>query len=1352
MLTQGISSSSKTTASKNANEMKYNSTNRFAEARLVRELTEVSKASVLPPGFNGGILMNTVIDFAKRFPQMKFIDPKLLADAIVIDARTLPSIPIINNMIGEFYLMKLTPNLNNIYANAPAFFEKHFIRDPMGFELYQKYYYLICFIKFVADKLTDSQFQANYKMTDINNWVNSRRDPNIEYIIVGPTDNTVFDINFEQHYAALISSSTSMSDIVRYQQLTTAQTTSNDVLNIFSFLQHNPNTYYKNPDEAKKYTLNIDSSKDVIVGIDKDNNLLFDCAYVNFGDTTESNDAGRLDEIQNLNPTADMDSRIATKKIERIFQMYSRVKVLECVIAPDAFITSLDIFPKVFIVFQGVLCSERNIYNTVENNYFKIGGCFKRTSRGYEFQQDVNAITYKTAKTRVSGFRIFISLDPNTRNVIMPNEFPLKFTKFNVYQHPFTVNEGLNTKRMHMVRIPHENAGTTKDHVVTKASFNPARKTTPQQRYQMVNAPVKKDPEFEQASSAGISYIDTDTGTIDGKFFRIDQNGGIMFDNVDDKGKKSPYSFADKDWVKYNNDRNDLCLINLLKYDGKIKHIPYGSYMYSYNLKTIQNLDHTTDAWNLPTLDFRYDTTFKILYGKKKASVIPFWDANDGEQPDLVFTWDDLKTPASKNELPNNEYYMVTEGTNTRYYSVSRETNFIKNLLGTDSVTINGAAKILSEWFKGAKPFVEYTAQNPNQLNNQGLVTPGGGAVMAQYAVYKLSEADPENAYLTNIRTYYKYYQLTDYYMYNTERWRIKTYLYNGYTTTIIKDSIGNTITGIRSVTNTDVTVSHVDFTNLKDLTLTSYTYYDISNNKITITYCRLAVRKGTTDDALEEYIVCMNETFVVAKNDSEYECVVVDVKTTNVMMSTNKGTSYVVYSAIINATFDDDGFTTNRSGADLNLNNLISVVSTDVGPIMDPLTNTPTTTSEVKWTVDKTMLLNYKMYADDYDPELSNAYKAYRVAGFDPSALYWTDNVYINSVLHCNLPTKYPFVQIQFSSITVDGEEDGILVYQMSNTGSMVVSKKKYTIKTNGLYEVTTTSLKKLKTSDSLYVSRKMIKTYYYIPADGEDLEIKDDGTVKTFYIRDQENILLPKFVVMASGDALGLNKVMIFEQNQLHDETKDLSKELIPLGVYSGGVTNNIPLYIDGLEIVINTTRGLKYEIQNISVSKVIDETHEYRLINNTMYQRWIDTITYSNKCERILERELFQVTVPETMYAKHPYVKYLENSFVLPKRVNEKGEYITIVNKPNQNITTGTVNMMNGYETTKSNTGTDLRLGDRIGPQEEYILESMDKNMLLIGNMFKQGTMEEIAIKKDDIYVIPKAGKLNLTLEFT
>lgn len=456
MISRDLKGINKYTVSKADNGIRYESGMLNQENRIAIETADRlnKKNQFFKSGYNGTPLIDTMIDFQQKFPKLRFEDPSLLYDQIITDARTLPAITQIADRVNDFYLTHFMIHLNNIYRNSPKFFADNFINSLTGFERYQLYYYLLCFIQYFEEHGDDELITRMNNIDKVKTWVATRRDPNISYIIVGPTDNTPFNINYEEHYATLMSTAVSMSDIAQYQQLTTAQTTSVDVLKILQFVTTNPNVFVKTPDEAKKYTINIDSAAGVLVEVDKNNNLLFDCGYLNLGDTTEQDSAATYDTIDSVNTSGDQDSKIPTKKLEKIFNMYSRIKILEFVIAADTYITSLDVFPKVFLVFQGVACSERNVYNTVENNDFKIGGTFVRTNRGYEFKQDVDAITYKSTKTKVTAFRLFISTDPNAQNIIIPNEFAIKCNKNMIYQHPILTNQPLSKTNLTSLKLP----------------------------------------------------------------------------------------------------------------------------------------------------------------------------------------------------------------------------------------------------------------------------------------------------------------------------------------------------------------------------------------------------------------------------------------------------------------------------------------------------------------------------------------------------------------------------------------------------------------------------------------------------------------------------------------------------------------------------------------------------------------------------------------------------------------------------------------------------------------------------------------------------------------------------------
>lgn len=477
MITRDVNGINKYTVSKANNGIRYETGMLPSENRVAIETAEkLSKRNqFFKSGYNGTPVVEVMYDFEKKFPQLKFEDTANLYDQLITDARTLPIVTQIGDKVGDDYHTRFMVNLNNIYQNAPRFFSDNFIKSPIGFAKYQQYYYLLCFINYIEEHKHEEELYRMNNFDKVLDWISTRRDPNIAYILKGPEDNTPFNINYEEHYNTLISSSSSMDKISQYQQLTTSQTMSSDIMRILNFMMTNPNVFYKTPDEAKKYTITIDSSKGVLVEVDNNNNLIFDCGYVNLGDTTEQNMTAKYDNLDNVQTSEEVDSKLATKKLERIFNMYSRVKILDFVIAPDTFITSLDAFPKVFLVFQGVTCSERNIYNTVENNDFKIGGSFIRTSRGYEFKQDVNAITYKNTRTKVTAFRLFLSLNPGEQNVIIPNEYALQFTKDKLYQHPVLTGQPYS-EDIKNVRIPETYTETS--HTIEHASVNPNNSLT----------------------------------------------------------------------------------------------------------------------------------------------------------------------------------------------------------------------------------------------------------------------------------------------------------------------------------------------------------------------------------------------------------------------------------------------------------------------------------------------------------------------------------------------------------------------------------------------------------------------------------------------------------------------------------------------------------------------------------------------------------------------------------------------------------------------------------------------------------------------------------------------------------
>lgn len=443
----------KKTSSRNKQTIQYERGSLSTENRVFIENTaNDAKLMKMPDGYDGGIIKKEFIDFEKEFPGLTFKPTDFLYDRMMNDAHNVfPRNRDLKNKVSTYFEEMIRRNLNNIYHYAPKFFTENFVQrtsvNNVAFEAYQVYIYLLCFISWTDKHRLDTDVRDFDNIDKILNWIATRRDPSIDFILSGPSSNSnMVNNDFRSHYRTLIDASNDMSSIIAYNQLSSTQTISSDVYNLINIIQHMPNVFFKAPDEARKYNINIDSAQDVLVKIDNDNNLIFDCSYVNLGDVTEQNKLAKFENLESVITNNKVNSMINTKKLAELFHNYSRIKILELIMTPDTYISSLDAFNKVFVVFKGVSCSERNVYNTIPTNFLKIGGKFVRTNRGYEFKMDVDAITYKSVLADVKSFEIYLTLDPNYTNQIIPNEYALSFNKHSIYQHPITTDVTYDSK------------------------------------------------------------------------------------------------------------------------------------------------------------------------------------------------------------------------------------------------------------------------------------------------------------------------------------------------------------------------------------------------------------------------------------------------------------------------------------------------------------------------------------------------------------------------------------------------------------------------------------------------------------------------------------------------------------------------------------------------------------------------------------------------------------------------------------------------------------------------------------------------------------------------------------------
>jgi len=386
-------------------------------------------------------------DFAQKYRKLIFREPKSLYDKIISDSRgRLPKNEILMSIFEEQYINKLQNNLENVREYSPAFIQTEFFTqngmpNNSNFTYYQYYMFLIIFINFVITNYDGIDFMKLDKIETIYNWCVKKNSDDYEFIINGPNDAVNYNPDYINLYNSIISLSNSPTSIIEYQQSNLMQQTAYNTHQINDTITRRNNAYDKLSDEARKYNIIVDSARGVIVSSDTKNNLLFNCGFVDLGDPTEQDKTARYEDIDTIITSNIVNSKINTKKLEEIFNKYSRVKIIELVITSETFITSLDVFPKLFLVFNGISCSERTVYNTFAGDDFKIGGSFVKTSRGYEFKPDVEAVTYRRTRTKVEKFELYITNNPGFDNDIVPNEYILRFTKDKIYQYPIIIND-----------------------------------------------------------------------------------------------------------------------------------------------------------------------------------------------------------------------------------------------------------------------------------------------------------------------------------------------------------------------------------------------------------------------------------------------------------------------------------------------------------------------------------------------------------------------------------------------------------------------------------------------------------------------------------------------------------------------------------------------------------------------------------------------------------------------------------------------------------------------------------------------------------------------------------------------
>lgn len=393
-------------------------------------------------------------EFYKYVSQYRFLDLDTLYSAITQEARVIQKNDIFQSMINNYYNQRFMKCLFNFYNNSPSFFKvlfPVFDNSPRAnkntHQAFQKYYYLLCIIDFTMknkddEKLSSLPLEFRKNITD---WCVTRWDPNIEFQLTGPTGNQTITFDFAKHYQSLISVQNTVTEINDYNKIVKLQNLDDRVYGILNAILTRNNVYDKTPDYAREYNYNLDSLFLKQKYKDKEGRLIFNISYTDFGDSTNDTTKSRLEDIDQLRTTDITLSKLNIKKLEQIFNMYSRIKVSSLVVDKNTYITNLSQLKTVYLVFSGVACSDRTIGNNrfVANGDLAIPGTFIINHQGnYEFVPKTEYTSYRSSRTRVKNCEIYLTTygsNSIASNILNSYAIRLQLGRLSFYNIPLKI-------------------------------------------------------------------------------------------------------------------------------------------------------------------------------------------------------------------------------------------------------------------------------------------------------------------------------------------------------------------------------------------------------------------------------------------------------------------------------------------------------------------------------------------------------------------------------------------------------------------------------------------------------------------------------------------------------------------------------------------------------------------------------------------------------------------------------------------------------------------------------------------------------------------------------------------------
>jgi len=379
----------------------------------------------------------------------KFTLPNVVYISVISDARTLPNIHFLEELISTYYSKILVNNIINIYSNSQRFYFDHLSNYDYKFQMYEKFIYLLTYIQIVLDHRNQREFiEKDERIIDVIEWCLSRKLEDINFLLQGPITNQIYSVDYIKTYNMLISPSSDQASVNDYLTLATLQEVNANFLRYRDEFINNPNVYDKNPNYAQSYTISIDTRENAHFKLDNVGNLVVDCNDIDLGSSTNDNIDLNIDKAIVNTENLKHEPKSQPIKFNNLLHQFSIFRIKSLLILKSTYKTALRNYDTCYITFPNITLDGR--FNQVyRNGALQIAGKFKENNNNkfWEFEP-FNDVVYISKTANVKRFEFYISPKPGTSHKPTPNNFKIAEnikTYFNIPIRVHTLDELNNT-------------------------------------------------------------------------------------------------------------------------------------------------------------------------------------------------------------------------------------------------------------------------------------------------------------------------------------------------------------------------------------------------------------------------------------------------------------------------------------------------------------------------------------------------------------------------------------------------------------------------------------------------------------------------------------------------------------------------------------------------------------------------------------------------------------------------------------------------------------------------------------------------------------------------------------------